>query len=41
VLAVLPTNVFPILERWFDIGSREEFDRVLVYFALGEDGEKA
>ena len=21
----LPVNVFPILERWFDIGSREEF----------------
>jgi NDP-sugar pyrophosphorylase family protein len=35
----LPVNVFPILERWFDIGSREEFDRVLVHFALGEEGE--
>jgi dTDP-glucose pyrophosphorylase len=37
----LPVNVFPILERWFDIGSREEFDQVLVHFALGEESEEA
>ncbi len=37
----LPVNVFPILESWFDIGSREEFDRVLVHFALGEESEGA
>jgi NDP-sugar pyrophosphorylase family protein len=35
----LPVHVFPILERWFDIGSPEEFERVLLQFAVGEDGE--
>jgi dTDP-glucose pyrophosphorylase len=34
----LPVHVFPILERWFDIGSPEEFERVLLQFAVGEDG---
>ena len=34
----LPVHVFPILERWFDIGSPEEFERVLLHFAVGEDG---
>ena len=27
------------LERWFDIGSPEEFERVLLQFAVGEDGQ--
>jgi NDP-sugar pyrophosphorylase family protein len=35
----LPVHVFPILERWFDIGSPEEFERVLLQFAVGEDGQ--
>ena len=35
----LPVHVFPILERWFDIGSPEEFERVLLQFAVGEEGE--
>jgi hypothetical protein len=35
----LPNHVFPILERWFDIGSPEEFERVLLHFAVGEDSE--
>ena len=30
----LPVHVFPILERWFDIGSPEEFERVLLHFAV-------
>jgi dTDP-glucose pyrophosphorylase len=34
----LPVHVFPILEQWFDIGSPEEFERVLLDFAVGEDG---
>lgn len=34
----LPVHVFPILERWFDIGSPEEFERVLLQFAVGEEG---
>jgi dTDP-glucose pyrophosphorylase/CBS domain-containing protein len=33
----LPVNVFPILEKWFDIGGTAEFERVLVQFAIGED----
>ena len=33
----LPVHVFPILEGWFDIGSPEEFERVLVAFATGEE----
>jgi NDP-sugar pyrophosphorylase family protein len=30
-------RVFPILERWFDIGSPEDFQRVLIEFATGEE----
>ena len=30
-------QVFPILERWFDIGSPEDFQRVLIEFATGEE----
>ena len=33
----LPVQVFPILEKWFDIGGTAEFERVLVQFALGEE----
>ncbi|MDQ1402216.1 MAG: hypothetical protein QOG03_532, partial [Actinomycetota bacterium] len=33
----MPVNVFPILERWADIGSPEEFERVLLEFATGEE----
>ncbi len=38
VLALgLPVHVFPILEKWFDIGGTAEFERVLVQFAIGEE----
>jgi len=30
-------TVFPLLERWSDIGSREEFERVLFEFAVEEE----
>jgi dTDP-glucose pyrophosphorylase len=30
-------SVFPLLERWSDIGTREEFERVLFEFAVEED----
>lgn len=33
----LPVHVFPILEKWFDIGGTAEFERVLVQFAIGEE----
>ena len=33
----LPVHVFPVLEQWFDIGSPEELDRVLMAFAVGEE----
>jgi dTDP-glucose pyrophosphorylase len=33
----LPVHVFPMLEGWFDIGSPEEFERVLLAFATGEE----
>ena len=33
----LPVHVFPMLERWFDIGSPEEFEHVLMQFATGEE----
>lgn len=33
----LPVHVFPVLERWFDIGGPAEFERVLLEFALGEE----
>ena len=35
----LVVNVFPLLEKWFDIGGSAEFERVLVDFAVGEDEE--
>ena len=31
-----PVHVFPVLEKWFDIGSPAEFERVLMQFATGE-----
>ncbi|MGH9025101.1 MAG: sugar phosphate nucleotidyltransferase [Acidimicrobiia bacterium] len=34
----LPVHVFPLLEEWFDIGSPEDFERVLMHFAVA-DGE--
>jgi hypothetical protein len=33
----LPVHVFPVLEKWFDIGGSAEFERVLVDFAIGEE----
>ena len=33
----LPVHVFPILETWSDIGTPEEFERVLLAFATGEE----
>lgn len=30
-------KVFPLIERWFDIGSPEDFQRVLMEFATGEE----
>jgi len=33
----LPVHVFPVLEQWFDIGSPEELERVLIAFATGEE----
>jgi dTDP-glucose pyrophosphorylase len=32
----LPVHVFPLLERWYDIGSPEEFEEVLLQFATGD-----
>jgi len=32
----LPVHVFPLLERWYDIGSPEEFEQVLLQFATGD-----
>jgi len=32
----LPVHVFPILERWYDIGSPAEFEEVLLQFATGD-----
>ena len=34
----LGVSVFPVLERWSDIGSKEEFERVLFEFAVEEEG---
>lgn len=34
----LSVQVFPILETWVDIGGTDEFERVLVQFAVGEEG---
>jgi NDP-sugar pyrophosphorylase family protein len=33
----LPVHVFPVLEGWFDIGSPEELERVMLMFATGEE----
>lgn len=33
----LTVTVFPVLERWSDIGTREEFERVLFEFAVEEE----
>ena len=33
----LPVHVFPVLETWHDIGTPEEFERVLLAFATGEE----
>lgn len=33
----LPVCVFPVVERWFDIGSPEDFQQVLMEFATGEE----
>lgn len=33
----LPVHVFPILEKWFDIGGTAEFERMLIQFATGEE----
>jgi dTDP-glucose pyrophosphorylase len=33
----LSVNVFPIHEKWFDIGGPAEFERILVQFATGEE----
>lgn len=33
----IDVHLFPILERWFDIGSPEDFQRVLIEFATGEE----
>ncbi len=35
--AGMPVNVFPLLEKWFDIGGPAEFERILVQFATGEE----
>jgi hypothetical protein len=33
----LGVTVFPVLERWSDIGSKDEFERVLFEFAVEEE----
>lgn len=33
----IDVHLFPILERWFDIGSPDDFQRVLIEFATGEE----
>lgn len=33
----LPVHVFPVLEKWFDIGGTAEFERMLIQFATGEE----
>lgn len=37
IAAGMPVRVFPITEKWFDIGSPEDFERVLHEFATGEE----
>jgi dTDP-glucose pyrophosphorylase len=32
-----PVHVFPVLEKWSDIGSHDEFEKVLLQFATGEE----
>jgi dTDP-glucose pyrophosphorylase len=32
-----PVHVFPLVERWIDSGTPEEFERVLIQFATGEE----
>ena len=36
----LGVSVFPVLERWSDIGSKEEFERVLFEFAVEDQEER-
>ncbi|HWC12715.1 MAG TPA: nucleotidyltransferase family protein [Acidimicrobiales bacterium] len=33
----LSVQVFPVMEKWFDIGGTAEFERILVDFATGEE----
>ena len=33
----LPVHVYPLLEGWYDIGSPEELERVMLMFATGEE----
>jgi dTDP-glucose pyrophosphorylase len=33
----MAVHVFPVVEKWFDIGSPEDFERVLLEFATGEE----
>ncbi len=33
----MPVHVFPITDKWFDIGSPEDFERVMLEFATGEE----
>jgi NDP-sugar pyrophosphorylase family protein len=35
--AGLPVSVFPILEQWIDIGTPEELEKALLWFATGEE----
>jgi NDP-sugar pyrophosphorylase family protein len=37
VAADLPVSVFPILETWIDIGTPEELEKALLWFATGEE----
>ena len=30
-------HVFPLVEKWIDSGTPEEFERVLIDFATGEE----
>ncbi len=35
----MSVQVFPILEKWLDVGGTAEFERILLQFAVGEDGD--
>jgi len=35
--AGLPVSVFPVLEKWIDIGTPEELEKALLWFATGEE----